>query len=63
MIFEEKYLSCLFFVWLSLLYEILGNMCIVIVSDVINQAVFSACPKRQDRNLNILRTKRAFKMK
>ena len=28
-----------------------------------NQAVFSTCRKSQDRNLNILRTKRAFKMK
>ena len=30
---------------------------------VSNQAVFSTWPKSQDRNLNILRTKRAFKMK
>ena len=28
-----------------------------------NQAVFSIWPKIQDKNLNILRTKRAFKMK
>ena len=28
-----------------------------------NQTVFSACQKCQDKNLNILRTKRAFKMK
>ena len=28
-----------------------------------NQAVFSALPKSQDKYLNILRTKRAFKVK
>ena len=28
-----------------------------------NPAVFSAWPKTQDKNLNILRTKKAFKMK
>ena len=28
-----------------------------------NQAVFSTCPKSQDKNLNILRTKRVFTMK
>ena len=49
-------------------------MCIVIVNQAVmsqiskltylsNQAGFSACPKSQDKNLNILRTKRAFKMK
>ena len=30
---------------------------------IFNQAVFSTWPKSQDKNLNILRTKRAFKMK
>ena len=28
-----------------------------------NQAVFCTCPKSQDKNLNILRTNRVFKMK
>ena len=28
-----------------------------------NQAIFSTCPKGQDKNFNIFRTKRAFKMK
>ena len=28
-----------------------------------NQEVFSSCPKSQDKNLNILRIKRALKMK
>ena len=28
-----------------------------------NQAVFSTCPISQDKNLNILRTKKAFKVK
>ena len=62
--------GCLYFVryWA-------GNMCIVIVSfpgrDVIvlkiilsfNQVAFSAWSKRQDKHLNILRTKKAFKVK
>ena len=49
-------------------------MCIVIICkpgcDVINfeinlsnQEVFSTQPKSQDKNVNILRTKRAFKVK
>ena len=62
--------------WLPLLREILGNMCIVTAClpacDVMNlkltlsfsnQTVFPTWPKSQDRNLNILRTKRAFKTK
>ena len=56
-------------VWLPLLREILGNMCIVIVCwpgcDAINVEInlifliklFSAWPKRQGKNLNILKTK------
>ena len=44
-----------FIVWLPLLCEILSNMRIAIV--------FPAWPKSRDKNLNILRTKRAFKMK
>ena len=46
-----------FSVWLPLLCKILVNMCIAIV------AVSSIQPKSQDKNLNILRTKRLFKMK
>ena len=65
-----------FIVWLPLLREILSNMCIAIVCwpvcDVINFEInliflinpFSLIwPKIQDKNLNILRKKRAFKMK
>ena len=33
------------------------------LSDLSNQAVFSTCPKSQDKKMNILRTKRAFKVK
>ena len=60
-----------FNVWLLLLCEILGNMCIVIVSlpgcDVITfeiklvfliKSSFSSWPKIQEKNLNKLRTKR-----
>ena len=64
-----------FIVWLSLLRKILGNMycnCLLTrlwrhefwnSSCLSNQAVFPTCPKSHDKNLNILRTKRAFKMK
>ena len=65
-----------FIAWLFLLCEILGNMWIVIVCkprcDVINyeinlifliQPFFPTWPKIRDKNLNIFRTKRAFKMK
>ena len=65
-----------FIVWLPLLHEILGNTCIVIVCwpgcDVINfeiNLIFLIKPyssiwtKSQDKNLNILRTQRAFNMK
>ena len=67
-----------FIVWLPLLCEILGNICIAIVcqpgSDVMNlesdlifslsyQVVFPTWPKSRDKNLNILGTKRGFKMK
>ena len=52
-----------FIVWLSLLLQILGNMCIAIVCfPSCNR--FSTWPKSQDKNLNILRTKkRDFKVK
>ena len=61
--------------WLPLLSEILGNISIAVVCwpvyDIINfeinlisnQSNFSIWPKIQDKNLNILRRKRAFKMK
>ena len=60
---------------LPLVLEILSNMCIAIVCipgcDIINFEInlifltkpFSTWPKSQDINLNILRTKRDFKMK
>ena len=61
--------------WLSLLLEILGNMCIAVVCfpgcDVINFEInfiflikrfFSTWPKSQVKKLNILRTKRACKL-
>ena len=58
-----------------LLLEILGNMCIAIVCfpgyGVVNFEInltfqssrFSTGPKSYDKNLNILRTKKAFKVK
>ena len=60
-----------FIVWLPLLREILGNMCIEIVCflgcDVINfpslslySSHFSTWPKSQNKNLNTLRMKRTF---
>ena len=62
--------------WLPLLHEILDNMYIVIVCwpgcDIINFEInliflikqfFYIWPKSQDKKLNNLRTKRAFKMK
>ena len=60
--------------WLPLLFEILGNMYITIVCspgcDVMdfeinlsNRAVFSKWSKSHDKNLNIVRTERAFKVK
>ena len=67
-----------FIVSLPLLREIKGIMCIAIVCspvcDVLNfeinflinlsnQTVFSTWPKSQDKNLNILRKEKAFKMK
>ena len=58
------------------LHNILGNMCIVIVCFSVRddrnfeinltlpiQSFFSTWPKSQDKNLNILRIKIAFKMK
>ena len=61
-------------VWLPLLGENLSNVCIVIAMEpscdfinykinLSNQTVFSPWPESQDTYLNILRTKRAFKMK
>ena len=64
-----------FISWLPLLLVTLGSMCIAIVCfpdcDVINFEIilifliklFFTWPKSQDRNLNILRTKIAFKVK
>ena len=66
-----------FTAWLSLLLEILGNVCIVnqyCLSTSLwrhgfgnkrylpNRAVLSTWPKSHDKNLNILTTKRAFKV-
>ena len=60
-------------VWLLLLLEILGNICTAIVClpscDVINYEItlclwssrFSARPKSRDKNISILRTKRALR--
>ena len=63
-------------VWLPLLCEMLRNMCIAIVykprCDVMNfevSLIFLIKPfflhdqKSREKNLNILRTKRAFKLK
>ena len=64
-----------FIVWLLLLFEVFGNMCIAIVCspdcDTINFQInlcfkssrFSTWPKIQDKNLNIFRRKRYSKMK
>ena len=57
-----------FIVWLHLIWQILSNMCIVIVCypgydvmnfkiNLFNQAVFSTWPKCQGKNLIILRKK------
>ena len=74
MIFQEKCLSN-FIAWFPLLFEISGVMCIVIVCfpdcDAINfeislfflHKLFPAWLKSQDKNLNILRTKRACTLK
>ena len=72
--FWRKMLFSNFIVWLPLFYEILDNMCTVIVCepgcDVITfeinlafqvKSFFSIQPKSQDKNLSIFRTKRAFK--
>ena len=61
-----------FIAWLFLLLEMLGNICIAIVFypgcdvldfDLSNQTIFSTKPKSEDKNLNILTNKRAFKVK
>ena len=64
-----------FIVWLSLLLEILGSMCIAIncepgcgvikfeITLSFKSSRFSKRPKSQDKNLNILRMKRAFDVK
>ena len=63
-----------FIFWLLLLREILGNMCIIIIClpswdfinfeiNFYNRAVLSTWPKSKDKDLNMLGTKRAFKMK
>ena len=79
MIFQEKcfsgYMLLTDQIPLSDYLEILGNMCIAIVCfpdcDVISFEInviflikpFLTWPKRQDKNVNILATKRAFKVK
>ena len=66
MIFEEKIFFLLysiiwsFIVWLPLLREILHNMSFVIVMFVIQIKPFFTQPKRQNKILIILRTKKAF---
>ena len=65
-----------FIVWLPLLPEMLGNMCIIIACfpgyEVMNfgfslnflmKPFFHMTKRNHDKSLNILRTKRAFKMK
>ena len=64
-----------FIVWLALILEMLGNMCMTIFCfpgcDVINFEInfvflikpFFYMPKIEDKNLNILRAKRALKVK
>ena len=71
--FSSRYSWPNFIVGWPLIREILCNMCIAIVCcDAIsfeinlyfsNEAIFSTWPKSQDKNLNILRTERTFKMK
>ena len=77
MIFEEKYLFC--YISLPDQISISGCLYLVryraicvlqlFVNQVVmshylsNRAVFSTWPKSHDKNLNILRTKRAFKVK
>ena len=76
-IFQEKYFSCSinwpnFNVWLPLLLEILGNMCIAMAPgcDIINFEInlifliklFFYMNKNSRKKLNILRTKIAFKV-
>ena len=60
-----------FIFWLSLLLEILDNMCIAIIfypgCDVIKLSFlssrFATWPKSQHKNLNILKTRRALEVK
>ena len=55
-----------FIVWLPLCLEIWGNICTVIICFAIilsYQAVWLHDQKSQDKHLNILGTKRAFKVK
>ena len=65
-----------FIVWLSLLLEILGNMCIAIVCDVwgcdvinlklnlsFKSSRFSTCPKIQDKNFKYLEREKSIKDK
>ena len=80
--FARKYFSwCILltlnlFVWLPLVLEIFGNICIANVCfsayEVLNfeinlifsnQAVFLHDQKSQDKNIDILRAKKAFEMK
>ena len=64
-----------FIFWLSLFLKILGNICIAIVcftgcnainfeiNFIFQSSPFSTGPKSQDKNLNVLITKRDFKVK
>ena len=65
-----------FIVWLPLIREIFGNICIVIVFNQVvmswnlklnpylsNQAVFSLWPKSQDQKFEYLEDEKSFKMK
>ena len=55
-----------FIAWLPLLLDILDNICIAIVcypGYLSNRDVFPTWPKSYDKNLNILRTERVFKIK
>ena len=70
----KMFLNKNFIVWLPLLLKILGNMCITNVNQAVTSwnlkltlsfwsSCFATWPKNQDKNLNILRAKRAFVVK
>ena len=71
MIFQENINRPNFTVVLPLIFEIWGNMCSAIISQIVTSKFlkltsffyssrFSTGPKSQDENLNILTTKRVF---